>query len=95
MDPLLIRSLYEICQWLVQIEGKHNRLGDLCELHMIWTDLLTETKTGGLQEPYTIRMQMPTTIDYHITQAVWTLEPARALPAHTIQISQPLEAKYL
>ncbi len=95
VDPPLIRSLYNICQWLVQIEGKHDRLGDLGELHMMWMDLLTKTKTGGMQEPYTIRMQTPTTIDYPITQAVWTLEPARALPAHTIQISQPLEAKYL
>ncbi len=45
IDPPLIRSLYEICQWLVEVEGKTHSTGDLTELHMIWTDILYDSKT--------------------------------------------------
>ncbi len=94
-DAPLIRSLYEICQWLVEVDGRKHQAGDLSELYLLWTDIIHDARTGDKQEQYGIRIQMPDNTEYPITRKYWSSQPASALPACTRAISQPLEAKYI
>ena len=94
-DSALIRSLYEVCQWLVHVDGKNSSVGDISEFYMQWNDSIFEARTGEKQEAYHIRLTLPTNLELPITKKTWASEPGSTLPASTKPIPEPLEAELL
>ena len=91
-DRALLRALYELNHWLTLVEGNVKLLLDVASS---WMDLLGETSTGMIQEPYHTKIMMPKYKDNPITRRIMCSEPATALPAATNPITEEAEKVYL
>ncbi len=95
-NPALIRSMLELSNWLLAIEGENGEAGfDFSSITNTWTDLLHSCSIGATQANYAISMVLPSSREMPLVKKVWISEPLSEIPAGTSALTQTEEGCFL